>query len=243
MSTGLSPIPTLADDVCSETPTENLFVVASSNVPLATGFKPAVKVLSRKPTPRMVVKRDPVTGLERLTLDDDEDEDDSTKHQPTPEEIRMRQQRELEEKQRRYEEVRAKIFGDSNASSGQSTPRNETTPPSSDGRQAYRKQARGRGGGPRSEGSRSDSRHDGRQDGQSRRTPVGNPIGSRELYDPSYSPKPGFGIQKRDGESATPRPGRATTPREEEQAIRSPIGPDNSGRGGFRFARRGAKEG
>ncbi|KAK3397916.1 hypothetical protein B0T20DRAFT_439432 [Sordaria brevicollis] len=100
----------------AESEKEINFLAATSSVPLTTPFKPAMKVLSRRP---VIAKRDPVTGLERLTLQDDEDDDvDKNKKQETPEEIRMRQQRELEEKQRRYEEARAKIFGEASPSSG-----------------------------------------------------------------------------------------------------------------------------
>ena len=218
----------------SDAPEEFHYVTTTNNtVPLATNFKPQMKVLSRKPAPRMIAKKDPVTGLEKLTLEDDNDEADEAKNQPTPEEIRMRQQRELEEKQRRYEEARAKIFGESNPSSGASTPGN-VTPPQSERRQNHRGKGRGRGG------HRNDSH--GRNDSQGRR-PANQAATSspRELYDPDYSPKPGFALQKRGGGDTSPA--RSNTPRDEDQVIRGPRGPDSSGRGGFGFARRGAKEG
>lgn len=189
-----------------------------------------MKLLSRKPPPQMIAKRDPVTGLDQLTLqDDEEDEKADNKKQETAEEIRQRQQRELEEKQRRYEEARAKIFGDSNPSSGQSTPRTGTPPLGSEARQSHRGRGRGRGGG---KGRDNDN---GRQE----RKQPGNPQAgnTRELYDPGYAPKPGFNVQKRgDGH----RPG---TPREDDRIIRAPRGPDGSGRGGFGFARRGGEQG
>ncbi|OIW35297.1 hypothetical protein CONLIGDRAFT_676221 [Coniochaeta ligniaria NRRL 30616] len=225
-------------EAAEQPPDELLFVAASSNVPLATGFKPAMKLLSRKPAPKTVMRKDPVTGLEQLTLqDDDEDDDDEAKkHQPTPEEIRLRQQRELEEKQRRYEEARAKIFGGSNPSSGQSTPGNVTPPRSSDGRQGQRGRGRGRGG------HRGENKQDHyRPDTPGRRQQPVSQAGTRELFDPNYSTKPGFNIQKRGGEgSGSPRPSsRPSSSREEDQVIRAPRGPDGSGRGGFGFARRG----
>jgi hypothetical protein len=66
--------------------------------------------------------------------------------------------------------------------------------------------------------------------------------GMRELYDPGYAPKPGFNIQKRVEPAGQPgnQPG---TPREEDQIIRAPRGPDGSGRGGFGFARRRGEHG
>ena len=203
-----------------------------------------MKVLSRKPAPQMIAKRDPITGLERLMIQDDDDDDsDASKDQPTPEQIRLRQQRELEEKQRRYDEARAKIFGDSGPSSGQSTPGNVTPPQSSEGRQGYR--GRGRGGRGRGGGGASSNPHrnDNRQDKtQSPRPQNSQHPGSRELFDPGYAPKPGFNIQKRGGDSPQ-QPGRSYTQREDDQIVRSPRGPDESGRGGFGFARRGRQDG
>ena len=217
----------------SEAPDEPTFLPINNPVPLATTFKPALKVLSRKPAPKMITRRDPITGLEQLTLQDDDEDEGEQKKQETPEEIRKRQQRELQEKQRRYEEARAKIFGDSNPSSGQSTPGNVTPPLGTEGRQSHRGRGRGRGGG------RGRDRDTGRQD---RRQPT-NPQSSdtRELFDPSYSPKPGFNIQKR-GDASPQLGSRSGTPREEDQIIRAPRGPDASGRG-FGFARRGAEQG
>ncbi|KAK4449341.1 hypothetical protein QBC34DRAFT_96899 [Podospora aff. communis PSN243] len=203
-------------------PQSNFLLAATDNVPLTTPFKPAVKLLSRKPAPKTIVKRDPITGMEQLTLvDDDAEQEEDKKPQETPEEIRMRQQRMREEKQRRYEEARAKIFGDSNPSSGQSTPGNVTPPHGGDNRQNHR----GRGG---------------RGRGRGRGGYHSQPAGTRELFDPSYSPKPGFSLQKRSGDSLPQSASRSTTPRVEDQAIRAPRGPDSNGRGGF--ARRGGKD-
>ncbi|KAK0734382.1 hypothetical protein B0T26DRAFT_737073 [Lasiosphaeria miniovina] len=202
----------------AETEEEPSFLPVNSNVPpLATPFKPAVKLLSRKPA----------------QADDDED-DEAQKNQPTPEEIRLRQQRELEEKQRRYEEARARIFGDSNPSSGQSTPGNTTPPQAHEGRQGFRGRGRGRGGG-------GAYRNDRGQDSQARR-PQTNQQPSRELFDPVSSPRPGFGAQNRSGDESPQQSGRSGTLRADDQIIRSPRGPDGSGRGGFGFARRGAKD-
>ncbi len=45
-------------------------------------------------------------------------------------------------------------------------------------------------------------------------------------------------------EATAAQSGRSTTPRQDEQPVRAPRGPDGSGRGGFGFSRRGgAKEG
>ncbi|KAI0969962.1 hypothetical protein F4678DRAFT_143184 [Xylaria arbuscula] len=229
----------------AETPPEPFhFLATRSEPPLTSDFKPAMKVLSRKPAPKMITRRDPLTGaLSQLKVEDEGSDDEKTKVQLSPEEIRAKQQREREEKQRRYEEVRAKIFGTtpaasgsgygSNTSSGTSTPGNATPPRSSADGRGPRGRGRGRGGG----GSSGAHRHnDNRGDSSSNQRP-GSQSGSsgRELYDPSYSPKPSSQLERRGG--GTPVSNRPTL-REEDQVIRSPRGPDGNSRG---FARRGAK--
>ncbi|KAL2168291.1 hypothetical protein VTG60DRAFT_210 [Thermothelomyces hinnuleus] len=218
----------------------------ADQVPLTMPFKPPIKVLSRKPAPQVLAKRDPVTALEQLTLKEDEDDEGEEKKQPqeSPEEIRKRQQRELEEKQRRYEEARAKIFGDSNPSSGQSSPRTGTPPSGGgEGRQGHRGRGRGRGGrGRDQDNSRQDRRQQNNQRQNSQQQNNQQPGATRELFDPGYSPKPGFNIQKR-GDSYSQSGTRSNIPREEDQVIRAPRGPDGSGRGGFGFARRGRELG
>ncbi|KAI0204751.1 hypothetical protein F4808DRAFT_309267 [Astrocystis sublimbata] len=217
------------------------YLAARSEPPLTTEFKPAVKVLSRKPAPQMITKRDPLTGaISQLRVDDEDDDEGKNKIQLTPEEIRAKQQREREEKQRRYEEVRAKIFGTapagsgsgnaSNPSSGTSTPGNATPPKSSagDGR-GPRGRGRGRGGH-RYNDSRGDSGNGQRPGSQSGPN-------ARDLYDAAYSPKPGSSIERRGG--GAPVSGRST-PRDDDLVIRSPRGPDGNNRG---FAKRGAKAG
>lgn len=187
-----------------ETPHTPFFLAAREPVPFKQDFKPALKVLSRKPAPEI----DPITGMAKMTIEDDED--GQKKNQPSPEELRIRAQRELEERKRKYAERRAELM----AESGKTTP-GSVTPPNEEGRQI-----RGKGRG----GSRQDNR---RPESQS---------GSKELFDPNYTPKPGVTVQKRNGDSSWS--GRST-PREEEQLIRKPRGPDPSG--GFGFANRGGK--
>lgn len=222
-----------------EAPPDLPFHVAASNsVPFAQGFKPQMKLLSRKP---MIRTRDPVTGLEKLTLQDDEDDDDANKKpQPTAEEIRERQQREREEKERSYDEARARIFGDSPSGtpSGASTPGTTTPPLTGEGaaRGNYRGRGRGRGGRGGRGGQRNDSyRNDSKADIPERRQVNNNGSPYRELFDPDAGSRPAS-RQQRGGITASPTRGP-------EAAIRNPRGPDNSGRGGFGFAKRGAKEG
>ncbi|KAI3331937.1 hypothetical protein HD806DRAFT_529708 [Xylariaceae sp. AK1471] len=229
----------------AEVPPEPFHYLATrSEPPLTTEFKPAVKVLSRKPAPKVITKRDPLTGaLSKLKVEDEDSDDEKNKVQLTPEEIRAKQQREREEKQRRYEEVRAKIFGTtpaasgsgngSNPSSGTSTPGNATPPRSAADGRGPRGRGRGRGGGGgghRHNDSRADS-------GSSQRPGSQSGPNGRELFDPDYMPKPGFLLERRGG--GTPISGRSTS-RDEDQVIRSPRGPDGNSRG---FAKRGAKAG
>jgi len=179
-------------------------------VPLRTEFKPALKVLARKPAPKVVERLDPVTGLAKLTVEEEEDEEEERKDRPTAEELRLRAQRERDEKQRRYDEARARILG---TPSGASSPGN-TTPPES-----VRGKGRGRGGG------------------QENRRPSSQGA-PKELFDPNYTPKQGgVSIQKRNGEG--PSRSGASTPRDDDQIIRTPKGPDSSGKG---FAKRGGKK-
>ncbi|KAI1137882.1 hypothetical protein F5Y05DRAFT_64909 [Hypoxylon sp. FL0543] len=207
------------------------YLAARPEPPLATTFKPAVKVLSRKPA-------------QDSSAPDDDDAEGKKTPQLTPEEILAKQQREREEKQRRYDEARAKIFGTgtgmggSNPSSGTSTPGAVTPPRSADGR-GPRGRGRGRGGG----GGARHNESRGERDRDSNQRP-GSQSGGRELYDPNYSPKPGFQLERRgnnyNNDGGAPL-SRRSTPREEDQVIRAPRGPDGSGRGGFGFAKRGAK--
>lgn len=192
------------------------FLAARDDPPLKSDFKPALKVLSRKPAPKVIQKIDPVTGLAQMSIEDDEEEEEK-KDQPSPEELRYRAQKEREEKQKRYDEVRARIMG---TGSGASSP-GTTTPPAEDSRGGSRGRGRGRG----------------KQSFDNQR-PLSR-SGSNQLFDPSYTPKPGaVSIQKRNGEIS--RSG-TSTPKDEDQIIRTPKGPDGNGRGGFGFPQRGGK--
>lgn len=164
---------------------------------------------------------DPVTGMSQITIEDEDDEDeDMKKNQPTPEELRLKAQKEREEKQRKYEEVRARLFGTSDTGSGNSSPGTITPPAQIEEGKNTRGKGRCRVGN-RQEGRRADSQS-----------------GTKELFDPNYTPKPGsITIQKRGMETSSGR----TTPRGEEQIIRTPKGPDVSGRSGFGATNRGGK--
>ncbi|OAA48634.1 hypothetical protein NOR_01884 [Metarhizium rileyi] len=224
------------------TPQTFHFLEASNTVPLTSTFKPQVKVLSRKP---IVAKRDAITGMSHLSMDDEDDERDTKQPQPTAEEIRAKQKRDLEEKQKRYDEARAKIFGESNPSSRGSSP-GTVTPPRGESRHSNRGRGRGGGGQRNNSGNTNDG---GRQPDMRR---ANNQVSSgRELYDPNFSPKPDLMAQRRGGGDGDGASGRGTPLRDDQyqfqvpqqqQAIRMPRGPDGTGRGGFGFASRGGKE-
>ncbi|KAK6821952.1 hypothetical protein PG987_014777 [Apiospora arundinis] len=225
-----------------------IWETASPAPPLAQPFKAPMTVLARKPT----------------TLNEgyDDDDDEANKKPPeTPEEIRARQQREREEKQKRYDEMRAKIFGETASSAGSTGA----------GAGAGSSGAAGRGGSGRSSGNSTpvmggrgggggggggnnvggDGGSDRFADRGGERSDYQRPISqsgagaSSELYDPSYSPKPTSTFDRRANNmgGGAPLSGRST-PRDDDQVIRAPrgppaSGPDNGGRGGFGFARRG----
>lgn len=105
----------------------------------------------------------------------------------------------------------------SNGNSGSTTPRTTTpTPPGS--RAATPNRGRGRGG------KRGAAAAPGK-DAQQKR--------EKELFDPTYIPKPdSLYLQRREKGVTEGKEG-------EVQPIRSPRGPDGSGRGGFGFSSRG----
>lgn len=179
-----------------------------------------MKVLSRKPAPKVLTRTDPISGLEQITIEDDEDDDDegTMKTALTMEERQQKAQREREEKQRKYEEVRERLFGagTSGTTSGTRSP-GQVTPPNVGSNGEAKTRGRSKGGREVRPSSSVDSK-------------------TRQLYDPSYTVKPdSVYVQKRETQSSAS--GRSTPV--EDQLIRNPRGPDGSGRGGFGFASRG----
>ncbi|OAA82410.1 hypothetical protein LEL_01955 [Akanthomyces lecanii RCEF 1005] len=213
------------------------YVEAASTVPLAAAFKPQVKVLSRKP---VIAKRGgPLRAMGQLSLDDDDD-DAKKEVQLSPEEVRARQKREREEKQRKYDEARAKIFGESAPSSRGSSPGiGTTTPPRPDPRAQQQQQGRGRGRG----GGRGADNARGPFESRRAAVAAAPQASAGKLFDHNYAPKPDSGAPKRDETAGGAAVGNTRLQNRDEGApIRAPRGPDGTGRGGFGFARRGAKE-
>ncbi|KAI9792604.1 MAG: hypothetical protein M1833_001057 [Piccolia ochrophora] len=204
----------------AESPDNYHFLGARNEVPLKSEFKPSVKVLSRKPTPKLASRNDPSTGLAQLTVeDDDEDADNSGKSTTSPEELRKKAQLDREEKQRRYEEARERLFGSPAPESGTSTPGNVTPPrPSSRGEAKL-----GKGKGKARVGRESNLPLRPKEDNSEQG-------GRKQLYDPDYAAKADLVyIQKRTGEALRNK----SVAEEGLQPIRAPRGPDGTGRGAF----------
>lgn len=169
--------------------------------------------------------------MARLALADDDglnDSDEEEKNkppEPTPEERQAMTLRSFEERQRKYEEVRERLFGSSSATtSGNSSPRSATPP---------NKPHEGRGKGR--------NRGNGRDNHRDRKDSSSTSSKSRQLYDPENSPRSNSNyVQRKDSQLPAERigGGQSQSPR---QPIRNSRGPDATGRGGFRSGARGAK--
>lgn len=202
----------------AENPERAYFLEAKRNVPLKTDFKPAVTVLSRKPTPQIASRKDAANGMASLTLDDEDDSEEEArkKNEAVFAERQRKAALEREEKQRKYAEVRERLFGPSESASRES----------SEGRGA----STGRGGSAPRRG-RTQNTRSSQPTSSADQSPARPSGGSKQLYDPGYTAKPRRDEVQR---SATPKA---------EQPIRMPRGPDGSGRGGFGFASRGGLTG
>ena len=159
---------------------------------------------------------DAASGLGQLNVDDDEDDEDDGKRKPTmtTEERQAKVQKDREEKQRKYEEARQRLFGAEKA--GEKKPSGNVGPPAQkDG------------------GSGRQSRN---RDGADDRPTSSAGSKARQLYDPTYTAKPDSSHIQKDGQGLS----GPSTPNE-QLPIRSPRGPDGSGRGGFGFVPRGSR--
>ncbi|KAJ5089448.1 hypothetical protein N7532_008132 [Penicillium argentinense] len=214
----------------SEAPTQAFhFVEARSEVPLKQEFKPTVTLLSRRPqiATRQTSSSGDVDsaaiGVGQLGLDDgDSDEEANKPPEPTPEERQAIALKNLEEKQRKYEEVRERLFGSPSATtSGNSSP-GSTTPP----RQPQSGEGRGKG--------------KGRGGGREKRDSSTASSRSKNLYDPSNTTRlNGSHPQRRERQQSNQNtPDKQSAP---QQPSRTPRGPDGSGRGGYGFGNRGAR--
>ncbi|KAJ5871548.1 uncharacterized protein N7529_003901 [Penicillium soppii] len=221
----------------AESPETFHFVEARADVPLKQDIKPAVTLLSRNRKPHLVKRQssspgtiDAATaGLGQLGIEYDDDSDDDNKPpEPTPEERHAIALKNREEKQRKYEEVRERLFGSPSATaSGTSSP-GSTTPPRQN--QIHSGEGRGRGKG----------RGGGRDNREKRDSSSASSNSRHHLYDPASPVKSNAPFGQRGGRPQLER--NSSDPQAPQQPLRSPRGPDSSGRGGFNF-NRGARGG
>ena len=153
------------------------------------------------------------TELQQINLEDDEEDDDENDSGKVVMTLEERQQKALldrEEKQKKYEEVRQRLFGSGGVGS---QPGDSSTPLTAQQNGA----ARGR--------SKS---HGGRDSGPSSSTGR-----SRQLFDPNYTTKPDSAYQTKES-----RPDQRSSTPTKQQIVRSPRGPETTGKAGF-FPREG----
>jgi hypothetical protein len=210
-------------------------------------YRAPVTLLSRRPqiASRPQASRDPTqsssprlgdrtseesSGLRVADLSET-DEEDIQVPTLTAEERHAKALKDREEKQRKYEEVRERLFGSSsNPGSSASSP-GSSTPPLSRQNQSSDS---GRGSG-RNRGSPKD-----KDNNRDIRDPSGASSQSRQLYDPGYSVKPNSSYLQRRERQPQQSTGRSDTEHGAPlQPIRNSRGPDGSGRGGFGFSHRG----
>jgi hypothetical protein len=188
-----------------------------------------MKVLSRKPPPKVP---DATSAMANASLDDDPDSEEEDRRRAEKEfaERQIRAQREREEKQRKYQEVRDRLFGTAASTPGDDQSRSSSVNEAGGSRNSSRGKGRGGGKGPRVDA-----------DATIEEKPIARPNSSRkQLFDPTYSAKPNSTyLQRKEKESLESGGSGTSTPVEEKGIIRSPRGPDSSGRGGFGFAPRG----
>ncbi|KAF2034953.1 hypothetical protein EK21DRAFT_97156 [Setomelanomma holmii] len=181
-------------------------------VPVAT-FKPKVTMLARKPAPQVLSRNMAGLNLE----DDDSEEERRKKAEADFEDRKIRAQKERAEKERKYAEARERIFGSPAASE-----ESRSNSPS--------KAARGKG---KSRGGRESQPRSSNEQSPAQ---TAAPAPARQLYDPTYTPKPGsVYIQKKENSGSRP-----STPSVLEKPIRQPLGPAKDGARGFASMRGGA---
>lgn len=163
-------------------------------------------MLARKPSPQVLSRTMAGMNLE----DDDSEEERKKKAEADFEERKARAQRERAEKERKYAEARERIFGSPAASATEDSRSNSPSKPT-------RGKGRGRGG------------RDSQPRSSNEQSPARGAAPARQLFDPSYTPKPGsVHLQKK--ESSTSRP---STPNTQEKPVRQPQGPARGGGRGF----------
>lgn len=163
-------------------------------------------MLARKPTPQVLSR-----NMAGVSLEDDDSEEERRKKAATDfEERKARAQKERAEKERKYAEARERIFGSPAASATEDSRSNSPS-------KATRGKGKGRGG------------RDSQPRSSNEQSPARATAPARQLFDPTYAPKPGsVYIQRK--EAGTSRP---ATPNGLEKPVRQPQGPARGGGRGF----------
>ncbi|EGE08635.1 hypothetical protein TEQG_07552 [Trichophyton equinum CBS 127.97] len=226
----------------ADTPQTFHFLESRSTVPLKSEYKVPMKVLARKPQSN---RSGLESGIQGLSVQDqgqgDADDDEDFERKPgqlTYEERVAKAQKEREEKQRKYEEVRERLFGSSTPGSGASSPGNGGTPPRQGQHQGGEGKKRGRNNRSNTGGNRENKERRDRDNANA------SPKTQGRLFDPNYSPRTNSSyVQRKEKERAVGEFSREapSQPQLDMQSqspqlqapIRSPRGPDSSGRGGF----------
>lgn len=175
-----------------------------------------------------------------LNLGDDEDDSEEEARKAAEKDLAARQLRaklEREEKQRKYTEARARLFGPGASTVDSNGGRSPSPVGTSNARAQQPRRGARRAGGTPGSGGRDSHSHSASSADQS---PARAPMPIRQLYDPDMRPGSVL-IQKRGG-ATSGGSSRADSPNQ-NQPIRLPKGPDGSGRGGFGFAQRGNRTG
>jgi hypothetical protein len=155
-----------------------------------------------------------------LNLDDEDDsEEEERKRQVASLAERQRKAaEERKEKERKYAEVRERLFGSPDSSRDPSASR---TPSARGDRNSRR--------GNRTKSNRDSTPRESQSNSPADQSPARSTYQPKQLFDHTYEQKPRI--------LASPRPVAS----KDDQPIRMPKGPDNSGRGGFGFAPRGGR--
>ncbi|KAM5440648.1 hypothetical protein McanMca71_004722 [Microsporum canis] len=236
----------------AEAPQTFHFLESRSTIPMKSEYKTPMRVLARKPQSNKSGLESGVQGLsigDQGQVDDDDEDFERKPGQLTYEERVAKAQKEREEKQRKYEEVRERLFGSSTPGSGASSPGNVTPPRQGQHHQGGEGKRRGRNNRSSTGGNRESRERRERENSNASTKPAGR------LYDPNYAPKASSNyVQRKEKEQGKepyaslsqhqvqPQlPSQYTQP---QMPIRSPRGPDPSGRGGFGgFPSRGGRGG
>ena len=212
----------------AEQPEQSYFLESKNNIPLNHEFKPQMKVLSRRPQVTPKIARPGDTGLSAvdLSLQDEEDSEEEARRK-NAETLAERQRKaaiEREEKQKRYNEARERLLGPiegaSKGSAGGSTSKSPIgSRPSSSSRRGRGQGVRGGGGG----GGGGAGVGSGSQAALSVEHSPAGPTTRPQLFDPN--------------EGTKPRDVR-TKSRQDIEPVRQPRGPEEGGKGGFKFGTR-----